>query len=128
MTSFIAPTIPSADRSPIDGVTSGRGGRVARPIAVLSALVFLVTGCTSGPGSQEDFIDVLTRDDAMSVEEATCISEAVFAEYADDEDALGKISAAPDFAYLESEEGVEGFSDFFDRTVQGCSTVGPTPG
>ncbi|MGH1490360.1 MAG: hypothetical protein ACRBK7_13380 [Acidimicrobiales bacterium] len=104
-----------------------RARRVSRFLAPL-ALVLLAAGCSTGPGSKAEFVDVLTRDGALTENEATCISDAVFDEYELDEDALGKISAAPDYEYLSSEEGVPGFADFFDRTVASCSTVGPTTG
>lgn len=97
------------------------------PLALV-ALALIAAGCSTGPGTQEEFMEVLTRDGSLSESEATCISDAVFDEYSADEDALGKISAAPDFAYLSSDEGVPGFTEFFERTVQGCATVGPTTG
>ncbi len=128
MTSTITQTASFPSRPSNAGTSSRFAARRAGPLALLVALIFLVTACGSGPGSQEEFIEVLVRNDAMTEEEAICISDLVFAEYADDEEALGKISAAPDFEYLDGEEGVPGFSDFFDSTVQSCSAVGPVPG
>lgn len=95
-------------------------------LLVLIALAVLVAGCGSGPGTREEFIDILTRNPNLTTEEATCISDAVFARYGADEEALGKISAAPDFEYLRGEEGVPGFAEFYDDTVLSCSQVGPT--
>lgn len=86
----------------------------------------LATACGGGPGTQEEFNEVLTRGGNLSQDEAECISGEVFDRYADDEDALGKLSAAPDMAFLESEEGIAGFSDFFDSAVESCLQVGPS--
>lgn len=108
--------------------TSGRRGRAARALAGLSVVGVLAAACSSGPGSREDFIEVLTRDGSLTTEEATCISDAVFDEYEADEDALQKISGAPSFEYLRGEEGVPGFAEFFEETVEGCAQVGPTRG
>lgn len=92
----------------------------------LLALGLLATSCSSGPGSKQDFIDVLSRDEMMTTEEATCIADQVFDRYGDDEDALGKLSAAPDFDFLNGAEGIDGFSDFYDQAVLSCVQVGPT--
>jgi hypothetical protein len=92
----------------------------------LLALGLVATSCSSGPGSKQDFIEVLSRGDAMTTEEATCIADAVFDRYGDDSDALGKLSAAPDFEFLSSAEGIDGFAEFYDRAVQSCVQVGPT--
>lgn len=107
--------------------SSGRA-TTARLLAVLALVVLVAVGCSSGPGSREDFVEVLTRDGSLTEEEGTCITDAVFDEYEADSEALGKISAAPDFAYLSSDEGVPGFAEFFEDTVARCSTVGPTTG
>ncbi len=117
---------PAADHP--EAPTNGGRRRVARWAPALLAIGLVAAGCSSGPGTEQEFIEVLTRDGSLTEQEATCISSAVFAEYGLDEDALGKISAAPDFAYLSSEEGVPGFTEFFEGTVQNCSTVGPTTG
>ena len=50
----------------------------------------------------------------------------MFDRYGDDEDALGKLSAAPDLAFLDGPEGIDGFSEFFDGVVQSCVPVGPS--
>lgn len=103
-----------------------RGTTVRRTVAALLATFFLA-GCTSGPGSQDEFVDVLMRDDAFTENEATCIADAVFDEYAADEDALGKISGAESYEFLTGEDGVAGFDDFLTETVTGCTSVGPQP-
>lgn len=91
------------------------------------AVAMLAAGCSTGPGSQEEFEQILLEGGSLSESEASCIAQGVFDEYEEDEEALGKISAAPDFAYLSTEEGVDGFEAFFDQTVAGCTTEGPTP-
>ncbi len=96
------------------------------PILLVGAAL-LATACGGGPGSRDDFIDVLTRDDNLTTEEATCITDAVFDRYEDDEDALGAISAAPSFDFLDGEDGVPGFTEFYEETVAGCVQVGPAP-
>lgn len=108
---------PPARRSPLRRLVAAGAGLVA---------VVVLAGCSTGPGTQEEFVEVLTREGAFGAGEADCIAQAVFDEYGDDDDALGKISAAPDFAYFDTAEGIPGFSEFFDRTVQGCVQVGPT--
>jgi hypothetical protein len=95
-------------------------------VLVLS-LAALATGCTGGPGDRDDFIDILTRDDNFNETEATCIADAVFDEYGEDGDALGKISGAESYEYLIGEDGVEGFDEFFTPLVADCTAVGPTP-
>ena len=90
-------------------VPASKGSRRGRSFGLLAsvfALALLVTGCTGGPGDQDDFVDVLTLNDNFTEAEATCIAEAVFDEY--------------------GEDGVEGFDDFFTGTVSSCTTVGPT--
>lgn len=89
------------------------------------ALALFAAGCSTGPGSKAEFVDVLTRGDALSESQAQCVTDAVFEEYEADEDALRKISAAPDYDYLSGEEGVAGFTDFFERSVANCALVGP---
>lgn len=89
------------------------------------AVVALATACSTGPGSQEELTQILT-DTGMTEDQATCIADAVFVEYAADEEALSAISAAPNLEFLDGEEGVEGFSEFFDRTVADCAASGPT--
>ena len=100
-----------------------------RPIlaSLVLALALVATGCTGGPGDRDDFIEVLTRDDNFNETEATCIADAVFDEYEEDGDALGKISGAESYEYLTGEDGVEGFDEFFTEVVSDCTAVGPTP-
>ena len=103
-----------------------RSRRLPAAAGALLALGLLAASCSSGPGSKEDFVDVLSRDDLMTTEEATCIADQVFDRYGDDEEALDKLSAAPDFEYLSGAEGIDGFSEFYDQVVQSCVQVGPT--
>ncbi|MFV0523169.1 MAG: hypothetical protein ACK5RL_01570 [Acidimicrobiales bacterium] len=90
-------------------------------IACLATVALTATACTDGPGSEEDLVNALTRDDGFDQAQAECIANAVFNEYGENEDALKAISSAPDMAALDAEGGVPGFSEFFDRTVQTCS-------
>lgn len=78
------------------------------------------SACTSGPGSEQDLVDALTRDDGFDQAQAECIANAVFNEYGENEDALKAISSAPDMASLDTPDGVPGFGAFFDQTVQTC--------
>lgn len=105
----------------------GPSARIRRVIGLL-ALVLIVAGCGTSPGSREDLIEVITQDGAFTVEEATCIADAVFDRYGDDDDALGKISAADSYEFFDEDNGVPGFTAFFDETVVGCAAVGPTSG
>ena len=110
-------------------VPASKGSRRGRSFGLLAsvfALALLVTGCTGGPGDQDDFVDVLTLNDNFTEAEATCIAEAVFDEYGEDGDALSIISGAESYEFLLGEDGVEGFDDFFTGTVSSCTTVGPT--
>jgi hypothetical protein len=91
----------------------------------VAAVALVATACGGGPGSQEDFTAVLQRDGALTESEATCISDRVFERYGDDEDALGKLSAAPSMEFLDGPDGIAGFTDFFDSTVESCLEVGP---
>ena len=99
-----------------------------RLAASLALVALLAAACSSGPGTEAELVEVLMRDGSISEAEATCIGEAVFDEYGDDEDALGTISAAPSFEFLSTDEGVPGFRQFFEEAVEGCLTVGPTTG
>ncbi len=108
--------------------TDSAGRRRLAPLVALLALALLAVGCSTGPGSEAEFVDILTRGGSLTEDQAICVSDAVFDEYEADEDALKKISAAPDYEYLSSDEGVPGFTDFFDRTVAGCALVGPSSG
>lgn len=113
--------------TPAPGRRFGWASRL-RSIVGLVALALIATACGSDPGTREDFIDVMTQDGAFTVEEATCMADAVFDRYGDDDDALGKISAADSFEFFDEENGIPGFTDFFDETVQSCAAVGPTSG
>lgn len=106
---------------------SPRRRRARWPLAV-AAVALLAVGCSSGPGTQEEFVEILTRGDAFTEDAATCIAEQVFAEYELDEEALGRISSAPSYEFLDTTEGVPGFTDFFEATIESCSPVGPTTG
>ena len=106
------------------------GGAFPRRVGLLVGLLAtaaVLTGCTGGPGSQDDFVEILMRDDGFTVNEADCIAGAVFDEYGDDGDALGLISGAESYEVLNGPDGVDGFEDFFTVTVSECTTVGPTP-
>jgi hypothetical protein len=95
-------------------------------VIVVALVALLATACGGGPGTQEEFNEVLTRGDNLTEAEAECISTAVFDRYGDDEDALGKLSAAPDIEFLDGPEGITGFSEFFDEAVESCLQVGPS--
>ena len=126
MTSPVGVSQPVSTPAP-----SRRFGRVRRLRSALGlvALALLATACGSDPGTREDFIDVMTQDGVFTVEQATCMADAVFDRYGEDDDALGKISAADSFEFFDEEEnGIPGFSEFFDETVQSCAPVGPTSG
>ncbi len=115
------------EQNHIDRSRPGRAKRTGLGLAV-AAVALLAAGCSSGPGSQEDLVNVLVDTGNLSETEASCVADAIFDEYETDEDALGTISAAPDFEFLGTEEGVPGFPEFFDQTVQRCAAVGPTTG
>jgi hypothetical protein len=104
----------------------------SRTRTVIAALLLalagvLLAGCTGGPGDREDFIEVLRLDDGFNENEATCIADAVFDAYGEDDEALGKISGAESYEWLIGEDGVEGFDQFFPGVVADCTTVGPSP-
>lgn len=116
---------------PLQPAPPAAQSRGRRPLALVLGLVafaLVAVGCSSGPGSREDMIAAITQDGAFTEAEAVCITDAVFDRYGDDEDALGKISAADSFEFFDTEDGVPGFSDFFDDTVRGCAAIGPTSG
>ncbi len=94
--------------------------------AVSAAVVATVTlaACGGGPGTEQDLVNALTRDDGFTTTEAECIAGAVFDTYGSDEEALEKISGASSFEALGGPEGVEGFNDFFTRTVGICTNSG----
>jgi hypothetical protein len=83
-----------------------------------------LSACSGGPGSEEDLVTALTRNDTFSEAEAECIANAVFEEYGDNEDALGLISGASSYDDLTGSEGVEGFGEAFDRIVETCTNTG----
>lgn len=120
----------SIHTSPAELDSTKRSGGLRRfgPLLALLALALFAAGCSTGPGSRAEFVDILTRGGTITEDQATCITDAVFDEYEDDEAALKKISAAPDYDYLSSEEGVDGFTEFFERSVAGCALVGPAAG
>lgn len=95
-------------------------------VAVVVAVALLATACGGGPGSREEFNEVLTRGGNLTDDEADCISGEVFDRYGEDEDSLGKLSAAPDLAFLEGDEGIDGFTEFFESAVESCLQVGPS--
>ncbi len=103
-----------------------RARRVGPLAAIVAAVALLATACGGGPGTQEEFNEILTRGDNLTAEEADCISTAVFDRYGEDQDALGKLSAAPDIEFLDGPDGIPGFNEFFDSTVDGCLQVGPS--
>lgn len=118
---------PPTTGSPRHGSGSSRRskGQRRRWLAPVLAVVVLGAACSTGPGTQEELTQILT-DTGMTEGQASCIADAVFAEYAADEEALSAISAAPDLDFLNGQEGVPGFSEFFDRTVADCAAAGPT--
>lgn len=119
------PSPPSRNRSTATP-RLGRG-RLGRWTALLLAVVALAAGCSTGPGTRDEFVEVLTRgeDAGITEEQAGCIADAVFAEYAEDESALTRISSVGSFEDLNGENGVPGFADFFQATVFGCTPVEP---
>lgn len=122
--------LPAAAARPSGSVDHGASRSPVLTAATVLALVgsiLLLSGCTGGPGNREDFIEVLRLDDAFNQSEASCIADAVFDEYGDDNDALGKISGAESYEWLIGEDGVEGFDQFFPGVVADCTTVGPSP-
>ena len=108
--------------------TSKRPRRRLRVLFGLLALALVAAGCSSGPGSQQELEEILTTGGSISESDASCIADSVFEEYSEDDDALSAISAAPDFEFLSSEEGVPGFAEFFDSAVRDCTAFGPVSG
>ncbi|MEM9562906.1 MAG: hypothetical protein AAGA93_09830 [Actinomycetota bacterium] len=115
-----------APSPPANGRPDRRRARLAGPVAAFCALALLATACGGGPGTQEEFNEILMRGDNLTADEADCISTAVFDEYGEDQDALGKLSAAPDIEFLDGPDGIPGFTEFFDSAVDGCLQVGPS--
>ncbi len=108
--------------------TARQGGRRTQGVALVAAVAALsLAGCTSGPGSQAEFVDVLTRDDAFTQPQAECLADAVFDEYGNDDDALGKISGATSYEFLTGEDGVDGFDEFLSAQVAECTTFDLQP-
>jgi hypothetical protein len=96
-----------------------------RLAVMVAAVALAASACSSGPGTEAEFVDILTKDETITDEQAQCIAGAVFDEYEGQGDALGLISAAESFESLEGENGVPGFSAFLDETVQSCVAFGP---
>ncbi|MEM7337771.1 MAG: hypothetical protein AAF467_03925 [Actinomycetota bacterium] len=94
-----------------------------RLLIPLVALSFVAAACTGGPGSRDDLVAALTRDETFTTEEAQCIANAVFDRYSDDEDVLGQISGAVSYEELTGTSGVEGFEEFFENTVTACANL-----
>lgn len=95
---------------------------------MLACASVVLAACGQGAGTQEEFVDVLTRDGNLSNDEADCVADAVFAEYGEDDEALKKISLAQDYESLErplEEGGLPGFDSFLTETVTTCTTFGP---
>lgn len=100
------------------------GPRSARALLGLFIAAFVLSSCTGGPGDRDDLVTALTRDDSFTVSEAECIADAVFLEYGEDDDAIGKISGSSTYEELVGSEGVAGFSDFFDNAISVCANTG----
>ncbi len=86
--------------------------------AGLVALSLGLAACSAGPGTQADFVTALTRDNTFTQPQAQCIAKAVFDKYSNDKKTLTKISKAANYDDINT--GVEGFSAFFDATIQDC--------
>lgn len=92
-----------------------------RLLPSLLGLALIASACSSGPGSEEDLVTALTRDDTFSTDEAECIASAVFDEYGADEDALSIISGAESYEAITGADGVDGFDAFFGNAVAACT-------
>lgn len=96
-------------------------------VGALAAVgMLLLAGCTAGPGSKEDYIDVLQRDETFSETQATCIADRVFEKYGDDKAAIDLLSGAKSWEQLTGPEGIDGFEAFHTTVVTECTSVGPT--
>ena len=97
----------------------------ARMAIGLVALLVALPACSqdSGPGSEQDLVDALTRDDTFTQAEAECIANAVFTEYGTDEEALQRITRTDDYETLtgDGEGSVEGFGEVFDNAISACA-------
>jgi hypothetical protein len=101
---------------------------LSAPTRVAVGLLVMALGLSAcsqdtGPGSESDLIDALTRDGTFEQDEAECIAETVFNEYGEDEDALQRITRTDDYDTLtgDGEDAVEGFGEFFDNTISFCT-------
>lgn len=96
--------------------------RPLRAAGAALALSLTLAACGGGgPGNEEDLVNSLTREGGFEQAQAECIAAAVFNRYGADEDTLKQISGTGDYAALTGEGGVEGFGEFFDNTVDGCT-------
>jgi hypothetical protein len=99
-----------------------RSAGVTLPLTLTLALALGLSACGGGgPGTEEELVTALTREDTFTQDEAECIASAVFDEYSADEEAIGRISAASDFDNLSGPDGVEGFAEFYDDTISACA-------
>lgn len=97
----------------------------SRFVLVPVALLALVgAACGDGPGSEEELVTALTRENTFTQDEAECVASAVFAQWGEDEDALKLISAAADYDELTGPNGVEGFGESFETAVKACANLG----
>ncbi len=106
------------------------------PLVLIPALVLV--SCSSGPGTEEDLVETLSRSETVSVEQAECIAAGVFAEYGDSEDALNRLTGQ-DYAEIEAAAQADevagpqaedttdttadpllGFDEFYADLVEGC--------
>lgn len=116
----------SGPPTPVPGHRASAPRRRSALGALVAALALLAAACGSSPGSQEDFIEVLLRNENLTETEATCIADAVFDEYGDS-DELGTLSAADSYDEVVSgEQAIEGFDEFYENAVEACLQVGPS--
>jgi len=95
------------------------------PVFVLVTVLGLTgSACSEGPGTEEDLISSLTRDDVFSEGEAGCIADIVFDEWGNDDDALAQISSAASYEDLIGPDGIDGFGDIFATAVKTCANLG----
>ncbi len=116
--SVLKPTIAPGKRS-------SRTRRLL-PVGGLAAAALLLGACSGGPGSEEDFVEILERGDSFDSQQATCIASAVFAEYGSNDGAIDALSGANDWSVITETEGLEGFEDFYSGVVSNCTSVGPS--